>query len=67
VAECVRRHAQEGNKINNEGYLFLQSQRHRTQKQNYEDAVAKMQALIDLHAQPPNGPSQAKIKKVEKL
>jgi hypothetical protein len=29
--------------------------------------VAKMQALIDLHAQPPNGPSQAKIKKVEKL
>jgi hypothetical protein len=45
----------------------LQSQRHRKQAQNYEDAVAKMQDIINLHSQPPNGPSQAKIKKVAGL
>eukprot|EP00240_Pyramimonas_obovata_P008054 CAMPEP_0118927086 /NCGR_PEP_ID=MMETSP1169-20130426/4648_1 /TAXON_ID=36882 /ORGANISM="Pyramimonas obovata, Strain CCMP722" /LENGTH=179 /DNA_ID=CAMNT_0006868781 /DNA_START=287 /DNA_END=826 /DNA_ORIENTATION=- len=57
----------EKNKINNEGYLVINSSRHRTQKANYEDAMKKMQALIDDNAKPPGGPSDKTIKKVEKL
>ncbi|KAK3280237.1 hypothetical protein CYMTET_11908 [Cymbomonas tetramitiformis] len=57
----------EKNRINNEGYLVLNSSRHRTQRQNYEDALQKLQIVIDDCSRPPTGPSDAKIKKVKKL
>eukprot|EP00238_Polyblepharides_amylifera_P012475 CAMPEP_0196581372 /NCGR_PEP_ID=MMETSP1081-20130531/33840_1 /TAXON_ID=36882 /ORGANISM="Pyramimonas amylifera, Strain CCMP720" /LENGTH=240 /DNA_ID=CAMNT_0041901579 /DNA_START=96 /DNA_END=818 /DNA_ORIENTATION=- len=55
------------NRINNEGFVVINSTRHRTQKKNFEDALEKMQTLIDDAAKPPTGPSAAKIKRVEKL
>ena len=84
-----RTHAQEKNRMNNEGELVVNSSRHRTQKcvraaccacacvltaravgasrQNYEDALEKLQEMIDTAAKPPTGPSDETIKKVKTL
>ena len=36
-------------------------------RQNYEDAVEKLQEMIDTAAKPPTGPSDETIKKVKTL
>ncbi|KAG2436456.1 hypothetical protein HXX76_006759 [Chlamydomonas incerta] len=37
----------EKNRFTSEGMLVMQSQRHRTQAQNLDDALAKLQEIID--------------------
>ncbi|GAX85189.1 hypothetical protein CEUSTIGMA_g12607.t1 [Chlamydomonas eustigma] len=37
----------EKNKVTNEGFLVVSSQKHRTQAQNMEDALEKIQVMID--------------------
>lgn len=56
---------QERNRVNSEGELVVNSSRHRTQKQNYEDALEKLQEMIDTAATPPAGASQQTIAKVK--
>lgn len=56
---------QERNRMNSEGELVVNSSRHRTQKQNFEDALEKLQEMIDTAATPPTGPSQQTIAKVK--
>ena len=36
-------------------------------RQNYEDAVEKLQAMIDTAATPPQGPSQETIQKLKSM
>ena len=57
----------ERNRMNGEGELVVNSSRHRTQKQNFEDALEKLQAMIDAAAVPPTGPSEATIGKMKSL
>jgi len=44
-----------------------QHQLNATRRQNYEDALEKLQTMIDAAAQPPTGPSDATIQKVKGL
>ena len=37
----------EKNKLNQEGFIVVSSQKHRVQSQNMEDALEKLQAMID--------------------
>ena len=67
AAGAARARAQEKNRMNSEGELVISAQRHRTQKQNYEDAMAKLQEMIDAAAQPPTGPSDDTIKRMKSL
>ncbi|GFR42141.1 hypothetical protein Agub_g2988 [Astrephomene gubernaculifera] len=45
VKEAVRQ--MEKNRFTSEGVLVVQSQRHRTQSQNFDDALSKLQDILD--------------------
>ena len=47
--------SQEKNKINKDGELVLQSSRYRTQHQNFDDALEKMQSFINRASKLPAG------------
>ncbi|MCO5609791.1 hypothetical protein L7F22_064023 [Adiantum nelumboides] len=55
------------NRINNEGELVISSTKTRTQKGNIEDALSKLQAVIDAAAYVPPPPSEETKKKINKL
>eukprot|EP01018_Ginkgo_biloba_P008318 Gb_36458 [translate_table: standard] len=57
----------EKNRINSEGDLVISSTRTRTQKGNIDDALEKIQAIIDAAAYVPPAPSDEKKKKIKKL
>eukprot|EP00250_Pteridium_aquilinum_P004079 c14316_g1_i1 orf=65-766(+) len=57
----------EKNRINSEGELVISSTKTRTQKGNIEDALSKLQALIDAAAYVPPPPSQETKNKINKL
>lgn len=57
----------EKNRINSEGELVISSTKTRTQKGNIEDALSKLQALIDAAAYVPPPPSEATKNKINKL
>jgi len=40
------------NNINKEGELYVSSQKYRNQKQNYDDAVQKIEAMIEVASKP---------------
>mmetsp|Transcript_9877 Transcript_9877/g.13752 ORF Transcript_9877/g.13752 Transcript_9877/m.13752 type:complete len:218 (-) Transcript_9877:130-783(-) len=58
---------QEKNRINNDFELVVQSQRHRTQLSNIDDALTKMQAMIDKASWLPKEASEEKKKKIKAL
>jgi ribosome-associated protein len=47
-------------RITGEGVVVIKAQRHRTQERNREDALARLQALVDraAHAAPPRKPTR---------
>ncbi|MDE2364946.1 MAG: aminoacyl-tRNA hydrolase [Hyphomicrobiales bacterium] len=45
-----------GRRLNNEGVLVIQAQRHRTQEMNRRDALERLKALIAAAAAPPPPP-----------
>ena len=53
----------EANRMNNEGELVVTSTRHRTQMQNIEDALEKLQSYINRAAKLPGAKTNAKAKK----
>lgn len=55
------------NRINAGGELVVTSERHRTQKQNIEDALAKMQAILDDCSALPKQASAAQKNKMKKM
>lgn len=58
------------NRITAKGELVLSSSRHRTQRRNIEDALMKVQKVLEESerlAAPPNAPSRAKVKRIGKL
>ncbi|CDP09884.1 unnamed protein product [Coffea canephora] len=57
----------EKNRINKDGELVISSTRTRTQKGNIEDALAKLQAIIDEASYVPPPPSEETVKKITKL
>ncbi|KAL3499484.1 hypothetical protein ACH5RR_038577 [Cinchona calisaya] len=57
----------EKNRINKDGELVISSTRTRTQKGNIEDALAKLQAIIDEASYVPPPPSEETMKKITKL
>lgn len=57
----------EKNKINKDGELVVSSTKTRTQHGNIEDALAKLQAIIDAAAYVPPPPTEEQKKKIEKL
>ncbi|GBG93151.1 hypothetical protein CBR_g59652 [Chara braunii] len=57
----------EKNRINKEGELVVSSTRHRNQKQNIEDALEKLQAMVDAAAYVPAEPSAEKKARIKKL
>ncbi|KAL6501608.1 hypothetical protein OROGR_026741 [Orobanche gracilis] len=57
----------EKNRINKDGELVISSTRTRTQKGNTEDALAKLQAIIDAASYVPPPPSEETVKKIAKL
>ncbi|GAA0157065.1 translation release factor [Lithospermum erythrorhizon] len=57
----------EKNRINKDGELVISSTRTRTQKGNIEDALEKLQAIIDAASYVPPPPSEGQIKKIQKL
>ncbi|KAH9561061.1 hypothetical protein CY35_06G142700 [Sphagnum magellanicum] len=57
----------EKNRINSEGELVISSTKTRTQKGNIEDALSKLQELIDAAAYVPPPPSQEKLKRINRL
>lgn len=57
----------EKNRINRDGEIVMSSTKSRTQKGNIEDALAKLQAIIDAAAYVPPPPTEQKIKKIIKL
>ncbi|KAG6557472.1 hypothetical protein Mapa_000745 [Marchantia paleacea] len=58
---------QEKNRINGEGEIVVSSTRTRTQKGNIEDALAKLQDMIDAAAYVQQPPSEETKKKIQKL
>lgn len=64
-AQLERRDA---SRINKAGVLVVTSSRHRTQMLNRDDAIAKVQSLLDAAlaaAQPPKPPSAQLVKKIK--
>ncbi|KAJ9173463.1 hypothetical protein P3X46_016592 [Hevea brasiliensis] len=57
----------EKNRINKDGELVISSTKTRTQKGNVEDALAKLQAIIDAAAYVPPPPSEEQKKKIAKM
>ncbi|XP_071917897.1 uncharacterized protein [Coffea arabica] len=57
----------EKNRINKDGELVISSTRTRTQKGNIEDALAKLQAIIDEASYVPPPPSEETVKKITKF
>lgn len=57
----------EKNRINKDGEIVISSTKTRTQKGNVEDALAKLQAIIDAAAYVPPPPSEEQKKKIAKL
>eukprot|EP01018_Ginkgo_biloba_P012901 Gb_21827 [translate_table: standard] len=57
----------EKNRINSDGELVISSTKTRTQKGNIEDALGKLQAIIDAAAYVPPPPSEEKKKRIRKL
>ncbi|GLJ19489.1 hypothetical protein SUGI_0352000 [Cryptomeria japonica] len=55
------------NRINNDGEIVVSSTKTRSQKGNIDDALGKLQALIDAAADVPPSQVDQKIKKIEKL
>ncbi|KAH9721485.1 RF PROK I domain-containing protein [Citrus sinensis] len=58
---------QEKNRINKDGEIVISSTKTRTQKGNIEDALGKLQAIIDAASYVPPPPSEEKKKKMTKL
>ena len=54
-------------RITKEGELVITSQKHRTQHQNLEDAIAKLHTHILDAAEVPSGPSDMTIARVKLL
>eukprot|EP00850_Spirogloea_muscicola_P004522 SM000019S05066 [mRNA] locus=s19:754861:756331:- [translate_table: standard] len=57
----------EANRINKDGELVVSSTRTRTQKGNIQDALEKLQAIIDAAAYVPPPPSEATKTRIKKL
>jgi len=57
----------EKNRINRDGEIVMSSTKSRTQKGNIEDALGKLQAIIDAAAYVPPPPTDQKIKKIIKF
>lgn len=57
----------EKKRINNDGELVISSTKTRTQKGNIEDALEKLQAIIDSAYYVPPPPSEEKKKRIRKL
>lgn len=57
----------EKNRINRDGEIVVSSTKSRTQKGNIEDALGKLQAIIDAAAYVPPPPTEQKIKKIIKM
>ncbi|KAL7188708.1 hypothetical protein ACSBR1_038549 [Camellia fascicularis] len=57
----------EKNRINKYGELVISSTKTRTQKGNIEDALEKLQAIIDGASYVPPPPSEEQVKKIAKL
>ncbi|XP_054789599.1 uncharacterized protein LOC129295148 [Prosopis cineraria] len=57
----------EKNRINKDGELVISSTKTRTQKGNIEDALEKLQAIIDAAAYVPPPPSEEQKKKIAKM
>ncbi|KAF5460797.1 hypothetical protein F2P56_020639 [Juglans regia] len=57
----------EKNRINKDGELVISSTKTRTQKGNIEDALAKLQAIIDAASYVPPPPSEEQKKKIAKM
>ncbi|CAN6301557.1 unnamed protein product [Urochloa humidicola] len=57
----------EKNRINKDGELVISSNKTRTQKGNIEDALQKIQAIIDAASYVPPPPTEEQKKKIEKI
>lgn len=57
----------EKNRINKDGELVISSTKTRTQKGNIEDALAKLQVIIDAASYVPPPPSEEQKKKIAKM
>ncbi|KAL1828441.1 hypothetical protein DCAR_0207658 [Daucus carota subsp. sativus] len=57
----------EKNRINKDGEIVISSTKTRTQKGNIEDALGKLQAIIDAASYVPPPPSEEQIKKIAKI
>ncbi|XP_020224948.1 peptidyl-tRNA hydrolase ICT1, mitochondrial isoform X1 [Cajanus cajan] len=57
----------EKNRINKDGELVISSTKTRTQKGNIEDALAKLQEIIDAASYVPPPPSEEQKKKIAKM
>ncbi|CAL4938524.1 unnamed protein product [Urochloa decumbens] len=57
----------EKNRINKDGELVISSTKTRTQKGNIEDALQKIQAIIDAASYVPPPPTEEQKKKIEKI
>lgn len=57
----------EKNRINKDGEIVISSTKTRTQKGNIEDALGKLQAIIDAASYVPPPPSEEQKKKISKL
>ncbi|XP_020539727.1 peptidyl-tRNA hydrolase ICT1, mitochondrial isoform X2 [Jatropha curcas] len=57
----------EKNRINKDGEIVISSTKTRTQKGNIEDALTKLQAIIDAASYVPPPPSEEQKKKIAKL
>ncbi|XAR70408.1 Aminoacyl-tRNA hydrolase [Bertholletia excelsa] len=57
----------EKNRINRDGELVISSTKTRTQKGNIEDALQKLQAIIDAASYVPPPPSEEQVKRIAKL
>ncbi|XP_076923709.1 uncharacterized protein LOC143585923 [Bidens hawaiensis] len=57
----------EKNRINKDGELVISSTKTRTQKGNIEDALEKLQAIIDAASYVPPPPSEEQVKKITKI
>nr|XP_043637627.1 peptidyl-tRNA hydrolase ICT1, mitochondrial [Erigeron canadensis] len=57
----------EKNRINKDGELVISSTKTRTQKGNIEDALEKIQAIIEAASYVPPPPSEEQVKKITKL
>ncbi|XP_071702851.1 uncharacterized protein [Rutidosis leptorrhynchoides] len=57
----------EKNRINKDGELVISSTKTRTQKGNVDDALEKLQAIIDTASYVPPPPSEEQVKKITKI